>query len=196
MKKFIVASSSPRRRELLEFFGFDFKVIPSGADENLQENIDACEAVKELSKRKAESVFAENKDAVVLGCDTVVSLDGAILGKPSDEEDARKMLRILSGRTHQVFSGVTIMDKDKTETFAVCSEVQFYELSDEDIDSYIKTGEPMDKAGAYGIQGLGGALVRKIDGDYYNIVGLPISKTIKVLAGFGVKGSTQGESRA
>lgn len=189
MKKFIVASASPRRRELLEFFGFDFEVIPSGADETLPENIDACEAVKELSKRKAESVFVENKDAVVLGCDTVVSLDGEILGKPTDEEAARKMLRALSGRTHQVFSGVTIMGKDKAETFAVCSDVEFYELSDEDIDSYIKTGEPMDKAGAYGIQGLGGALVKKIDGDYYNIVGLPISRTIRALAGFRVQGT-------
>ncbi len=191
MKKFIVASASPRRRELLEFYGFEFEVIPSDADESLPEKTDACKAVKELSKRKAESVFASNKDAVVLGCDTVVSLDGAILTKPSDEEDAKKMLKALSGGTHQVFSGVTIMDKHKEKTFAVCSDVEFNELSGETINSYIKTGEPMDKAGAYGIQGLGGALVKKISGDYYNIVGLPLSKTIKVLSEFGIKGKIE-----
>lgn len=189
MKRFIVASASPRRKELLSNLGFDFEVIPSDADETLPEDISASEAVEELSKRKAQSVFEENTDAVVLGCDTVVALDGKILGKPSDEKDAEEMLRTLSGRTHQVFSGVTIMDKTKSKTFVSVSDVEFYELSDEAVMSYIKTREPMDKAGAYGIQGIGGVLVKKISGDYYTIVGLPLAQSVRVLADFGIKGT-------
>lgn len=191
MKRFIVASGSPRRKELLSFQGFEFEVIPSDADETLFEDIDAKAAVEELSKRKAQSVFEKNRDAVVLGCDTVVALDGKILGKPEDKEDAEKMLRTLSGRAHQVFSGVTIMDSENSVTFSVSSDVEFYELSDQTINSYIETEEPMDKAGAYGIQGLGGVLVKKINGDYYNIVGLPLAKCVKVLARFGITGKIE-----
>lgn len=188
MKRFIVASASPRRKELLSLLGYDFEVIPSDADETLPNDISAQRAVEELSRRKAQSVFKENTDAVVLGCDTVVCLDGKILGKPQSREEAEEMLWTLSGKTHQVFSGVTIMDKTKSETFVSVSDVEFFELSQEAISSYVSTGEPMDKAGAYGIQGMGGVLVKKISGDYYTIVGLPLAESAKVLADFGIRG--------
>ena len=188
MKRFIVASASPRRRELLSMTGFEFEIIPSDADETLPQNIGAYEAVKELSKRKAVSVWEENKDAVVLGCDTVVALDDIILGKPETEEEAEKMLSTLSGREHCVYSGVCITDGENTRQFVGSARVKFYELSKETIKSYIATKDPMDKAGSYGIQGIGSVLVEKIEGDYFTIVGLPLAKTARVLKEFGVEG--------
>ncbi len=188
MKKFIVASASPRRKELLQNAGYDFEIIPSDADETLEEGISAFDAVSELSKRKAESVFSENPDCVVLGCDTVVALGEKILGKPKDETEAEEMLKALSGKVHKVFTGVTIKSKDKTETFVSVSEVEFFELSEETIKSYVSSLEPMDKAGSYGIQGLGAVLVKKIEGDYQTIVGLPLSQCARVLAEFGILG--------
>lgn len=187
-KRFIVASASPRRRELLSMLGFDFDMIPSEADENLPQGILPDAAVSELAQRKAMCVQKAHTDAVVLGCDTVVALDKKILGKPHDEREAFEMLRMLSGKTHCVYTGVCITDSEKTENFCECAEVEFYELSDETIRSYIATGEPMDKAGSYGIQGLGSVLVKRINGDYFTIVGLPIAKTARILAQFGVSG--------
>ena len=191
MKRFIVASNSPRRRELLSLAGYEFEVIPSDADETLEADISAETAVKELAKRKALSVSAQSKGAVVLGCDTVVSLGGKILGKPRSEEEAFAMLRSLSGREHEVFTGVYITDKEKSENFVTCTKVEFYELSDETIRSYIATGEPMDKAGAYGIQGFGSVLVKKINGDYFTVMGLPLNECARSLARFGVKGKLE-----
>lgn len=187
-KRFIVASASPRRKELLLSSGFEFEIIPSDADETLESGIDAYDAVKELSKRKAESVLKNNSEAVVLGCDTVVALDGKILGKPKNEEDAFSMLKMLSGKTHRVYTGVCITDGKKTESFVSCAEVTFYELSDETVKSYILSKEPMDKAGAYGIQGLGSVLVKNINGDYFTIVGLPLAQTARALAKFKING--------
>ncbi|MGN0467576.1 MAG: Maf family protein [Acutalibacteraceae bacterium] len=184
--RFIVASASPRRKKLLQNMGFVFDVIPSDADETLEENISAADAVAELSKRKAQSVSKNNKGAVVLGCDTVVALGEKILTKPSNEKEAFAMLRSLSGKKHCVYSGVFITDGEKETSFTEKAEVEFYQLSDEEIKAYIATGEPMDKAGAYGIQGYGGALVKKINGDYYSIVGLPLARCIRELANFGV----------
>lgn len=187
-KKFIVASASPRRKEILSHAGYDFAVIPSAADETLEKDIKPCEAVEILAKRKAQFVAKENIGAVVLGCDTVVALEDEILGKPKDEKEAFEMLEKLSGKTHCVYTGVYITDSQKSERFVCKTNVEFYPLSKESIESYIKTGEPMDKAGAYGIQGFGGALVKKIDGDYFSVVGLPIAQTARVLKNFGIDG--------
>lgn len=188
MKDFIVASASPRRREILSMGGFCFRIIPSDCDETIKEKLSPEETVKVLAERKALSVLKKNESSVVLGCDTVVALGDEILGKPSDREDAFKMIKALSGKVHRVCTGVCIADKNKTETFVSVAEVEFYELSDETAESYVATGECDDKAGAYGIQGLGGTLVKSIKGDYYAIVGLPYAETVRVLSKFGIKG--------
>jgi septum formation protein len=188
MKDFIVASASPRRKEILSMGGFGFRIIPSDCDETIKEKLSPEETVKVLAERKALSVLEKNENSVVLGCDTVVALGDEILGKPSDREDAFKMIKALSGKTHRVCTGVCIADKDKTNTFVSVAEVEFYELSDETAESYVATGECDDKAGAYGIQGLGGTLVKSIKGDYYAIVGLPYAETVRVLSEFGIRG--------
>lgn len=188
MKDFIIASASPRRKEILSMGGFGFRIIPSDCDETIKEKLSPEETVKVLAERKALSVLEKNENSVVLGCDTVVALGDEILGKPSDREDAFKMIKALSGKTHRVCTGVCIADKDKTNTFVSVAEVEFYELSDETAESYVATGECDDKAGAYGIQGLGGTLVKSIKGDYYAIVGLPYAETVRVLSEFGIRG--------
>ena len=188
MKDFIVASASPRRKEILSMGGFGFRIIPSDCDETIKEKLSPEETVKVLAERKALSVLSENENSVVLGCDTVVALGDEILGKPSDREDAFKMIKALSGKTHRVCTGVCIADKDKIKSFVSVAEVEFYELSDETAESYVATGECDDKAGAYGIQGLGGTLVKSIKGDYYAIVGLPYAETVRVLSEFGIRG--------
>lgn len=188
MKDFIVASASPRRKEILSMGGFGFRIIPSDCDETIKEKLSPEETVKVLAERKALSVLEKNTESVVLGCDTVVALGDEILGKPADREDAFKMIKALSGKTHRVCTGVCIADKDKTKSFVSVAEVEFYELSDETAESYVATGECDDKAGAYGIQGLGGTLVKSIKGDYYAIVGLPYAETVRVLSEFGIRG--------
>lgn len=179
--KIILASGSPRRKELLNNIGIKFDVIPSNADETLPASLTPAQAVEYLSKTKAHDVFLSHPDCAVIGSDTVVACDGKILGKPKNETDAFKMLKMLSGKTHSVFTGVTIMTEDETVSFYEETKVTFYELTDDEINSYIKTGEPMDKAGAYGIQGKGCVLVKKIDGDYFNVVGLPAARTYREL---------------
>ncbi len=191
MKRFIVASASPRRREILSNAGYTFEVIPSDADENITEVLSPQQTVCELSRRKALAVLSENKDAVVFGCDTVVAVENMILGKPKDDEDAKRMLRMLSGRTHIVSTGVCVADKDCAKVFSNTTEVEFYPLSDETIESYVATGECSDKAGAYGIQGYGSLLVKKIKGDYFSVMGLPVSETARLLREFGVKGKVE-----
>lgn len=188
MKDFIVASASPRRKEILSMGGFDFRIIPSDCDETITEKLSPEETVKVLAERKALSVLKENETSVVLGCDTVVALGDEILGKPADREEAFNMIKALSGKTHRVCTGVCIADKNKTETYVSVAEVEFYEFGDETVKSYVDTGECDDKAGAYGIQGLGGTLVKSIKGDYYAIVGLPYAETVRVLSEFGIKG--------
>lgn len=178
----ILASQSPRRQELLKLITSDFEINVSNVDETLPDKITPKEAVMYLSKIKAEP-FADGDD-IVIGADTVVALDGKILGKPKSEENAKEMLRFLSGRTHSVFTGVTLANDKKTKTFAVETKVKFFELTNEEIDAYIKTKEPFDKAGAYGIQGYGSLLVEKIDGDYFNVVGLPVSTLARELKAF------------
>ena len=180
----ILASQSPRRRELLTLAGIEYKVIVSDCDETIKENISPENAVKTLSERKAMAVFENNRDAVIIAADTVVAIEDKILGKPKDTEDAINMLKLLSGKKHQVSTGVCIISNDKKDTFAVTSQVEFYKLTQREIEEYVSTGEPMDKAGAYGIQGKGALLVKGISGDYFNIVGLPLAETVRHLKAF------------
>ena len=181
MTEFILASASPRRKELLEIMGLRFEVLVSDADESaVKKDIPVNLYVQELALLKASATakpVLKNKNAVIIAADTIVTLDGEILGKPKDEDDARRILKSLSGRAHEVYTGYCVMRirDGKTVCSAVRTEVVFKPLTDTQIDRYIASGEPMDKAGAYGIQGLGSMLVRKINGDYFNVVGLPVS---------------------
>lgn len=173
--KIILASGSPRRKEILENAGFDFCVRVADVDEVLPDGISPHKAVLYLSKLKNSAVKC-NDDEIVVSADTVVACDGEILGKPSDKSDAVRMLKMLSGRTHSVFTGVCINGNGKICNFFEETKVTFYPLSDAEIDDYVNTVEPLDKAGAYGIQGLGALFVKKIDGDYLNVVGLPLAR--------------------
>ncbi|MDO4168269.1 MAG: Maf family protein [Lachnospiraceae bacterium] len=182
MKHLILASGSPRRKEILEQVGLDFCVLPSDVEEIITKQVPS-DIVMELSKQKAEDVWEklDDKKHIVLGADTVVAYDGKILGKPKDVEDAKAMLRMLSGEKHSVYTGVTLVSENGLETFFEETLVEFYEMTEEEINVYVATGEPMDKAGAYGIQGKAAAFIKGIEGDYYNVVGLPIAKTLKFL---------------
>lgn len=175
----ILASKSPRRKELLSFITTDFAVKSADVDETLPQGISPDKAVEYLSKIKAEPF--KNENDIVIGADTVVALDGKILGKPRDDADAFATLKMLSGREHSVFTGVSVIKGENIETFSVQTKVKMFELTDEEIEEYIATDEPFDKAGSYGIQGKGSLLVEKIDGDYFNVVGLPISRLNRVL---------------
>ncbi|WP_072912271.1 Maf family protein [Pseudobutyrivibrio xylanivorans] len=181
MMKIVLASNSPRRKELLAQAGIEFIVDPADIDEVTSETFPA-KVVEDLSRQKALAVAGKHKGEIVLAADTVVAFDDKILGKPKDEEDAFRMLTELSGRAHQVYTGVTIVDAGgEVKTFSECTEVTMYENSPEAIRSYIASKEPIDKAGAYGIQGLGAVLVKGIEGDYNNVVGLPLAKVYRVL---------------
>ncbi|MDE6470385.1 MAG: Maf family protein [Eubacterium sp.] len=175
----ILASKSPRRKELLSLITGDFVIKTADVDETLPKDIMPDKAVEYLSKIKAEP-FNNGSDTII-GADTVVAIDGIILGKPENRDDAFNMLKMLSGKYHSVFTGVTVIKPDNTITFSIETKVKFFDLTDEEINSYINTDEPYDKAGSYGIQGKGSLLVEKIDGDYFNVVGLPISTLNKYL---------------
>lgn len=180
IKVIVLASNSPRRKQLLELAGIDFIVNAANIDENVPENIkDPAEIVKYLSKEKAEAVF--DKTNTVIGADTVVAIDNMILGKPKNTEESKQMLSLLSGKVHSVFTGVTIISPKGEETFCCETKVEFYPLTAMEIDSYAQSGEPMDKAGAYGIQGKGSLLIKRIEGDYYNVVGLPVAMVVREL---------------
>ena len=209
--RIILASKSPRRKELLENAGFEIVIIPSEAEENIDEK-DPAEMVKKLSYLKANSVYEnianiegeidssyaintrktaesgitdkkdDTKSIIVLGADTFVYAGGMILGKPKNKEEAREMIKMLSGNVHSVFTGFTIVQADgKSVTDYSETKVYVYPMTDEEIEDYISSNEPYDKAGGYGIQGLFGKYVEKIDGDYNNVVGLPVSKIIYTL---------------
>lgn len=181
MKKIILASASPRRKELLEQIGLSFQIEPARGEEHITSVIPR-EVVEELSYQKAMEVaeLHRDEDALILGADTIVVYDNQIMGKPADEEEAKAMLRQLSGKTHCVFTGVTAVlweNKEKTvRTFSEKTEVTFYPMSEEEIMFYVKIREPMDKAGAYGIQGIGAKYIQAICGDYNNVVGLPVAR--------------------
>ncbi len=181
MKKIILASSSPRRKELLTTAGIEFEIHVKEVDETIPEGTPPVEAAKMTAAKKAAAVAEDHADCVVIGADTIVVANGKILGKPKDEADAKFMLRMLSGIEHEVITGVCIITDGKSDSFAQISKVKFYDLTDEKIDGYVATKEPMDKAGAYGIQGLGCKLVEKIEGDYFNIVGLPVAEVCRRL---------------
>lgn len=187
MSEIILASASPRRRELLNIAGLDFGIVVADVDESaVATDVPTDIYVQELALLKATATakkILDKKDALVIAADTVVVYDGKILGKPTDEDDAEKMLKMLSGNVHQVYTGFCVlrMSDAKTVCKSVCTNVRMRELSEEKIRAYINTGEPMDKAGSYGIQGLGSLLTDGIDGDYFNVVGLPLGELCRVL---------------
>ena len=181
----ILASNSPRRQELMKKLCLPFFVDPAKAEEKLPQGMDIYKASVYLAERKAREVYERYNDEgiTVIGSDTVVICDGRIFGKPSDKESAREMLRQLSGRTHEVSTGVSIISKKGIESFTSLTEVELYDLTEKDIEAYIATGEPMDKAGAYGIQDQGALMIRHIRGDYYTVMGFPVAEVNKRLKG-------------
>ena len=187
MAKLILASASPRRRELLKQIGVSFEVFPSEVDENIPIK-DPVEYVRDLSYMKALWVAEKVSKGIILAADTIVVHRGSILGKPLGKEDARNMLKALSGDSHEVITGITLLDMDtKRQILDHCiTKVRFKKLTKEIIDNYVAIGESMDKAGSYGIQGYGAVLVAEIQGDYFNVVGLPISKLSDHLLGFNI----------
>ena len=176
MNRVILASKSPRRRELMELLHIPFEVIVSDIDEQIDTQNDLVKEIEKLSYQKANAVYKLHEDALVIGSDTIVKIGNDILGKPKSTEEAAKMLRELSDNTHEVVTGVTILCNGKAETFSSVAKVTFYPLSEEEIQEYIATNEPMDKAGAYAIQGDAAKFIRSIEGDYYTIVGLPVAE--------------------
>jgi septum formation protein len=176
-KNVVLASQSPRRQELIKLIFDDFQVLPAECDETLPEGIGAREAVEYLSKIKNEaSAYLSPENSLIISADTIVSINNEILGKPVDKDDARRMITLLSGNIHQVYTGVTLSFNEKKVTFSEKTDVEFYSLTQEEIEDYICTSEPYDKAGSYGIQGKAGLLVKGINGDYYNVVGLPVAR--------------------
>jgi septum formation protein len=188
MQNLILASSSPRRKELLENLHLSFITVSSDVDESYDLEWKPDEIVMELAKRKAQAVSDQYPNSFVIGSDTVVVVDNTILGKPQNREEAFSMLKQLSGRTHSVFTGVAIVKATNEREFFEKTDVVFWELTDEEIIKYMDTGEPFDKAGAYGIQGFGSLLVKQITGDYFAVVGLPVARTLRELkkAGYSV----------
>lgn len=180
----ILASASPRRKELLRLITDDFKVVTADVDETVPKDIDIFEAPCYLALKKAKAVFENNKNSVIIGADTAVFLGEKMLGKPENKEEAKKMLSSLSGKEHLVKTGCAVISEKEIKTFSVKTYVKFKSLTKKEIKDYIATGEPMDKAGAYGIQGKGALFVEKINGDYYNVVGLPVEKLNIVLNSF------------
>lgn len=185
--KIVLASQSPRRKELLGRMGLEFVTQASKIDESAFDGLEARELVATLSREKAQWIARQlDGETMVIGADTVVVRDGAALGKPKDAEDAVAMLLSLSGRDHQVCTGVTVCRGDRVLTQVEETQVTFRDLTEAEVRQYVSTGEPMDKAGAYGIQGLGGLLVEGIRGDYSNVVGLPVCRLGQMLKDFGV----------
>lgn len=185
MRDIILASASPRRRELMRQAGIPFEVIISEEEEVIKEE-EPYQAVQHLATVKAKAVARRvERDALIIGADTVVALDGKILGKPIDEQDAVSMLEALQGRIHQVYTGVALVSRrgenQRMHVFYERTEVSMYPMSRQEISDYVATGEPMDKAGAYGIQGRAGIFVKGIQGDYNNVVGLPIARLYREL---------------
>ncbi len=183
----ILASASPRRKELMKITGLPFSVMTSNAEEVIDKDLPPYFVAEKLSLLKASDVAKilkdNGKDAIIIGADTIVVKNNEILTKPKDEKDAEKMLKTLSGTHHSVITGVTVINNKtaKSESFYVETKVYFKEISDDEITKYIKSGEPMDKAGAYGIQEKGSLFVEKIEGDYFNVVGLPLCKLASLL---------------
>ncbi len=185
----VLASSSPRRKELLEKIGLKFTVDPSDYPEDCHGELSPEELVKSISLGKAMAVAKNYRDAVIIAADTIGVFKGKIIGKPHSAGAARKMLMNMSGKSHRVITGLTIYDTVtlKLVTLTVETRVYFKKLTTEEVQNYVKTGEPLDKAGAYAIQGLGAVIVEKINGDYYNVMGLPLHALVENLKEFGVQ---------
>ena len=200
----ILASASPRRQELLRNAGIPFIVFPSNIPEAPFDGEGPRECAERLAREKAMAVSRQHPDSFVLGADTTVVVNGEMLGKPRDEDDARRMLRLLSGRTHQVTTGVCLVGSLRTgnqepetgfeDTRSETTLVTMTSLTDEDIRSYVATGEPMDKAGAYAIQGIASRWIPRIEGDYFNVVGLPVALVYRMLQEHGLRRQDQAQS--
>ena len=180
----ILASGSPRRRELLSLYTTDFTVCVSDFDESTVQADTPAQLVEQLARGKCLAVSAQHPGAVVIGCDTVVDVNGEVFGKPHSTEDAKRMLRALSGATHEVHTGVCIAKGDRAEHFVDSCKVTFFPISEGEIDAYTATKEPYDKAGAYAIQGRAALWLDQLEGDYYTIMGLPVSRTARLLNRF------------
>lgn len=189
MKPIVLASSSPRRKELLRKIGLKFSVDPMEVDEKLSSALDPLRLARSISLKKARAAARRHPDAIVIAADTFGVIGGRLLGKPSGKAQAVAMLQEMSGKCHSVITGFTLIDgtTGKTVSRSVRTQVYFRKLSRAEINDYVATGEPMDKAGAYAIQGLGALLVDRIEGDYYNVIGLPLSALAAELKKFGVK---------
>jgi septum formation protein len=188
MKIIILASTSPRRKELLEKIGLKFEVEPSNYVEDMHSGLSPDELARVISLGKAKAVACRHKNAIVIAADTFIVLKGKIMGKPGTEAEARKMLMRLRGKSHSVVTGFTILDtdNDKVLTKSVETVVHIKNLTSEEIEAYVKSGEPLDKAGAYAIQGLGSIIVERIEGDYFNVIGLPLGALAEGLKEFGI----------
>ena len=184
----ILASKSPRRRALLEQMGVkDFRILTPDIDEHMDRELPPAELVRQISLEKAQAVAAQaDPNAVIIAADTVVALDGVVVGKPADEEEAFRMLSLLSGNRHQVYTGLTVLRGEQVFSQWEETSVTFRPLTAEEIEAYIATGEPMDKAGAYGIQGYGALFIEGISGDYYNVMGLPVCRLGQILGQLGM----------
>lgn len=181
MNTVILASASPRRKELLGLITEEFTIIPSGVEETVPDGIPPEKQPEFLAKLKAEDIAKKYPHDIIIGADTSVIIDDCVLGKPDGREEARSMLNRLSGRTHKVITGCAVIKNGECRSFSSVTEVEFYRLTDKETEDYIATGEPFDKAGAYGIQGKGGLLVKAIRGDWFNVVGLPVAELARVL---------------
>ena len=188
MKEVILASASPRRKELLEKIGLRFKVEPSNYEEDITSALEPHELAQKISLEKAKVVANKHQNVIVVAADTFIVFGDQILGKPHTEKEARKMLEAISGKSHSVITGFSIIDTSNNKTLSKSVETKIYvrKLTLAEIDAYVKSKEPLDKAGAYAIQGLGSVFVEKIDGDYYNVVGFPLSALTEALKEFDI----------
>ena len=188
MKRIILASASPRRKELLEKIGLKFEVDASDCAEEIDPALEPDEMVHRISLAKAKSVTSRHKDTIIIAADTIGVIGKKLLGKPHTADEARKMLAQISGKSHEVITGFTVLDTASNKVFSgtVNTKVYIKKLTGQEIAAYVRTGEPLDKAGAYGIQGLGAVIVEKIEGDYYNVMGLPLNALTNALKEFGV----------
>ena len=180
-RELVLASSSPSRKMLLEQAGVSFEVVVSGVDETVPASLSPAQTVELLAERKGKAVLPLRPDKPIIAADSVVSIDGLILGQPKDDQEAKATLRRLSGRTHQIFTGVCLLANGREEVFHQSTKVTFYPLTEEEIADYVALGESQGRAGAYGIEGIGVVLVQSIEGDYSNIVGLPVAETLRRL---------------
>lgn len=183
-KRIILASKSPRRKELMGLLFPQFEVQASDVDETLPEGVSLGRAVELLALRKGQAVAGAGPDALVIAADTLVTLGSVILGKPTGREDAARMLRLLSGRVHQVYTGVALLEGERTNRFHCVTDVEFSPLTEEEIRWYLSTGEPFDKAGAYGIQGYGARFIRGVREDFFNVMGLPVNELYRQIMQF------------